>query len=115
MSNLLTLAADTHKFEQHYLDSLVGLLPRDRERYEQRSPVFSADKIQNPVAIFQGEEDLVVPPSQSDQIVESLTRRGVPHVYRLYPGEGHGWRGSDTIRDYYKTVEAFLAEQLAVP
>ncbi len=115
VSNLLTLAADTHKFEQHYLDSLVGVLPRDRDRYEQRSPVFSADKIQNPVAIFQGEEDLVVPPSQTDQIVESLTRRGVPHVYRLYPGEGHGWRGSETIRDYYKTVEAFLTEQLGVP
>ena len=115
VSNLLTLAADTHKFEQHYLDSLVGVLPRDRDRYEQRSPVFSADKIQNPVAIFQGEEDLVVPPSQTDQIVESLTRRGVPHVYRLYPGEGHGWRGSETIRDYYKTVEAFLTKQLAVP
>ena len=115
VSNLLTLAADTHKFEQHYLDSLVGVLPGDRDRYEQRSPVFSADRIQNPVAIFQGEEDLIVPPSQSDQIVESLTRRGVPHVYRLYPGEGHGWRGSETIRDYYKTVEAFLTEQIAGP
>lgn len=110
VSNLFTLAADTHKFEKHYLDFLVGTLPQDEKRYQERSPVFSADRIQDPLAIFQGEVDKVVPRNQSDEIVESLVRRGVPHLYRTYEGEGHGWRKSETIQDYYETVEQFLNE-----
>ena len=93
----------------------MGILPRDKNLYEQRSPVFSADKIQDPVAIFQGEKDLVVPPSQSDQIVDSLARREISHIYCLYPDEGHGWQGHETIRHYYETVESFLTEQINKP
>jgi len=110
VSNLFTLASDTHKFEKHYLDFLVGTLPQDEKRYRERSPIFSADRIQDPLAIFQGEEDRVVPRDQSDEIVESLVRRGVPHLYRTYAGEGHGWRKSETIQDYYESLEQFLRE-----
>jgi len=110
VSNLFSLAADTHKFEKHYLDFLVGTLPREEKRYRERSPVFSADRIQDPLAIFQGEEDRVVPRNQSDEIVESLVQRGVPHLYRTYEGEGHGWRKSETIQDYYESLEQFLSE-----
>jgi len=110
VSNLFTLSADTHKFEKHYLDFLVGTLPQDEKRYRERSPVFSADRIQDPLAIFQGEDDKVVPRDQSDEIVESLVRRGIPHLYRTYEGEGHGWRKSETIQDYYETLEQFLSE-----
>ncbi len=112
VSNLFTLAADTHKFEEHYLDSLVGTLPQDEKLYRERSPVFSADKIRDPLAIFQGEEDQVVPRAQSDEIVQSLAQRKVPHLYRTYEGEGHGWRKSETIQDYYESLEQFLSEHL---
>ena len=112
VSNLLTLASGTHKFEAHYLDFLVGALPAHTGRYRQRSPVFLADRIQDPVAVFQGDEDQVVPRSQSDEIVENLARRGVPHVYRVFKGEAHGWCKSETIRSYYEAVEAFLKEHL---
>ncbi len=110
VSNLFTLTEDTHKFEQHYLDSLVGKLPEQADRYRERSPVFSADKIEDPVAFFQGEADQVVPRSQSDEMVASLAGRGVPHLYQIYPGEGHGWRKSETIQDYYQKVEQFLRQ-----
>lgn len=33
---------------------------------------------------------------------------GVPHEYHAYEGEGHGWRRTDTIEAFYKSVEAFL-------
>ncbi len=112
VSNLFTLALSTHKFEQHYLDFLVGTLPKDISCYRQRSPIFLVDRIQNPLAVFQGDEDQVVPRSQSDEIVQNLARRGVPHLYRVFKGEGHGWRKSETIRSYYKVVEAFLKEHL---
>jgi dipeptidyl aminopeptidase/acylaminoacyl peptidase len=54
----------------------------------------------------------VVPPNQSETIVEALRRKGVPCVYRLYPGEGHGFRKAETLTDYLQTVEAFLKEHV---
>ncbi len=112
VSNLFTMTADTHKFEEHYLDSLVGTLPQDEKLYRERSPVFSAHKIRDPLAIFQGEDDQVVPRDQSDEIVKSLAESKVPHLYRTYEGEGHGWRKSETIRDYYECLEQFLSEHV---
>jgi dipeptidyl aminopeptidase/acylaminoacyl peptidase len=108
VANQFTLVADTHKFEQHYSDSLLGPLPEAAKIYHQRSPVFHADQIQDPVIVFQGEEDKVVPPSQSEAIVEALKRGGVPHEYHLYPGEGHGFRKPETIKKFYRTLERFL-------
>ncbi len=110
VSNLFTLAMDTHKFEERYTDSLVGPLPEAAEKYRAWSPVFHAEKIKDPVAIFQGEEDKVVPPSQSEEIVQALKANGVPHEYHLYPGEGHGFRKSETRRAYYEAIERFLMQ-----
>lgn len=110
VSNMFTLAADTHKFEERYLDSMLGPLPQAGAIYRQRSPIFAADRIVDPIAVFQGEIDTVVPKAQSDTIVESLRRRGVPHEYHIYAGEGHGWRKQETIEAFYKTVESFLKQ-----
>jgi dipeptidyl aminopeptidase/acylaminoacyl peptidase len=110
VSNMFTLAADTHKLEERYLDSMLGPLPEAGAIYHERSPVFSADRIVDPIAVVQGEIDQVVPKAQAETIVESLRRRGVPHEYHLYEGEGHGWRKTETIEVFYKTVERFLKQ-----
>jgi dipeptidyl aminopeptidase/acylaminoacyl peptidase len=107
---MFTLAADTHKFEQRYLDSMLGPLPEASDVYRERSPIFAADQIVDPIAIFQGEIDRVVPKEQAETIVASLQRRGIPHEYHLYEGEGHGWRKRETIEAFYQTVERFLKQ-----
>jgi len=112
VSNLFTLAAETHKFEARYEDSLVGRLPEAAQKYRDWSPIFHVDRIRNPLAIFQGEEDRVVPPGQSASIAEALERRNVPHLYRLFAGEGHGWRKAETITAYYTEMEKFLRQHL---
>jgi dipeptidyl aminopeptidase/acylaminoacyl peptidase len=108
--DLFTISAVTGKFEQHYADTMVGKLPEDCEKYRDRSPLYQADRIRDPVAIFQGEEDTVVPPSQAGEIVRVLKENRVPHVYRLFPGEGHGWRKNETVVSYYTEVEQFLGQ-----
>ena len=108
VANQFTLASDTHKFEARYLDSMLGPLPEAAAVYRERSPIFHAARITDPIAVFQGAIDRVVPREQSDTIVASLRARGVPHEYHVYEGEGHGWRKSETIDAFYKAVEAFL-------
>ncbi len=110
ISNQFTAAVETHKFEVHYSDSLLGMLPEAADVYRQRSPLFFAKKIKDPIALFQGEDDPVVRRNQSDELVAVLQKRGVPHIYHVYPGEGHGFRKSETIVHYYQTVEKFLRE-----
>ena len=112
ISNLFTLAADTHKFEAYYLDSLLGPLPEASDLYRERSPIYSADQLRDPIAIFQGSDDKVVPPSQAQEIVASLRRRNIPHEYHLYEGEGHGWRTPETIQSFYTSCEAFLRQHV---
>ena len=110
VANMFTLAADTHKFEARYLDSLLGPLPEASAVYRERSPIFHADKIRDPIAVFQGDIDRVVPREQSDSIVASLKARGVPHEYHVYEGEGHGWRKSETVEAFYGAIQAFLKQ-----
>jgi dipeptidyl aminopeptidase/acylaminoacyl peptidase len=110
VSNLFTIDLDTHKFEKHYNAHLVGPLPDAADKYRAWSPVFNASSIQDALYIFQGVSDPVVPPSQSEKIVEILRRRGVPHKYKLYEGEGHGFRKPETIIDYLQETEKFLQQ-----
>jgi dipeptidyl aminopeptidase/acylaminoacyl peptidase len=110
VSNLFALDLDTHKFEAHYNASMVGKLPEAAGRYHAWSPVFHAAAIRDALYIFQGSEDKVVPPSQSEEIIARLKERGIPYQYRLYEGEGHGFRKSETIADYLKETERFLQQ-----
>jgi dipeptidyl aminopeptidase/acylaminoacyl peptidase len=112
ISNLFALDQDTHKFEAFYNASLIGVLPEAAERYHAWSAVFHAERIQDALAIFQGSEDVVVPPSQSEEIVKKLRQRGVPHLYQLYEGEGHGFRKNETLLDFYQRVESFFQQQV---
>jgi dipeptidyl aminopeptidase/acylaminoacyl peptidase len=112
VANQFDLAADTHKFEARYLDTMLGPLPEAAAMYRERSPIFHAGNIHRPLAVFQGDIDKVVPRDQSDTIVEALRRNGTPHMYHVYEGEGHGWRKTETIVHFYEAVEGFLRKYL---
>ena len=103
-------AGGTHKFEEHYNHTLLGPFPEAADIYRERSPIFFVDKIKDPIAVFQGEDDNVVPRRHSDEVVKSLQQRGVPHVYHIYPGEGHGFSKPETIEHFYTEVEKFLRQ-----
>ena len=112
VSNQFLLASDTHKFEKHYLDTLLGPLPKSSAIYKERSPYFHAERIEDSLALFQGVEDQVVPKNQSDCIAQSLDKRGIPLEYHVYEGEGHGWRKIETIEHYYATCIRFLKQHV---
>lgn len=105
VSDLESLAHDTHKFESRYLDRLIGPYPAARKRYHERSPLHHADRINCPVIFFQGLEDRVVPPDQTERLVQALHRRRIPVAYLGFPGEQHGFRIADNVK---RTLETEL-------
>ena len=109
VTELATLATDTHKFEARYLDGLIGRWPEDEHVYTERSPITHVDKISVPLLVLQGDEDKVVPPSQAETIVEALRAKGIPVTYHLFAGEGHGFRRSETIIDVLAAEEMFIS------
>jgi dipeptidyl aminopeptidase/acylaminoacyl peptidase len=108
VADLRMLTEHSHDFEAHYVEGLVGPLPEAEALYVDRSPLTHADRIGVPVLLMQGAEDRVVPPSQSEAIRDALAQRGVEHEYVLYPGEGHGFRASETIVDALERELGFL-------
>lgn len=103
------LAKDTHKFESRYLDSLIGPYPQRRDVYVERSPIHHADGLSCPVIFFQGLEDVIVPPSQAETMVDSLRRRGIPVAYIPFEGEQHGFRRATTIRRAFEAELYFYS------
>jgi dipeptidyl aminopeptidase/acylaminoacyl peptidase len=107
VSDMTALARDTHKFESRYIDSLIGPLPQAQAIYDSRSPLNHLDGFKVPVLVLQGADDPVVPPSQSQRIVDALRSRHVPVAYILYPGESHGFRKPETIINSLQAELAF--------
>jgi dipeptidyl aminopeptidase/acylaminoacyl peptidase len=97
ISDVEVLARDTHKFESRYLDSLIGPYPASRDVYRARSPIHFVDRMSAALILFQGLEDKVVPPNQSEMMAETLRRKGLPVAYVAYAGEQHGFRKAETI------------------
>ena len=105
VADLEALARDTHKFESRYLDSLVGPLPAEADRYLARSPIHHVEGFNCPLLVLQGLEDQIVPPAQSEMIVDAVRAKGLPVAYLAFEGEQHGFRQATTIR---RALEAEL-------
>jgi dipeptidyl aminopeptidase/acylaminoacyl peptidase len=111
VSDLKGLDADSHKFESHYNEYLIAPAPEADRLYMERSPINHTDKLRRPMIFFQGLDDKVVPPQQSEVMVDALRARGVPVAYMTLEGEGHGFRKADSI---VRTLEAELVFYLRV-
>jgi dipeptidyl aminopeptidase/acylaminoacyl peptidase len=105
ISDLEVLLRDTHKFESRYLDTLVGPYPEERDVYRARSPIHFVDRLSCALILFQGLEDKVVPPNQSEMMANAVRAKGWPVAYLVFEGEQHGFRRAETI---IRSLEAEL-------
>lgn len=97
ISDLEALELDTHKFEARYSHSLIGPYPEARDLYRARSPIHALDRLACPLILFQGLEDKVVPPNQSERMADAVRAKGLPVAYLAFAGEQHGFRKAETI------------------
>ena len=110
------LAQETIRpFASHGSRGLLGigfeLTPADdtfaamRDEYRRRSPIHAVDRLSCPLILFQGLEDKVVPPNQSEMMADALRAKGLPVAYLAFEGEQHGFRRADSI---IRSLEAEL-------
>ena len=110
IADLETLAKDTHKFEAHYLDTLIGPYPAQKALYQKRSPINNMAGLNCPILVAQGLEDKVVPPSQAELIVQAAKRKNIYVEYLSFAGEGHGFRKADTLIKLFEAELQFYAQ-----
>jgi dipeptidyl aminopeptidase/acylaminoacyl peptidase len=102
------LALESHRFEARYLDGLIGPWPEARALYEARSPLLHADRIRCPVVFFQGLDDPVVPPEQTDRMAAALAAHGIAVEVHRFAGEGHGFRSGSVQLQVLEATEDFF-------
>jgi dipeptidyl aminopeptidase/acylaminoacyl peptidase len=109
ISDLEALVRDTHKFEARYLDRLVGPYPAERVRYQARSPIHHVERLACPTIFFQGRQDKVTPPDQTERMVEALRAKGIAVAYVAFGDEAHGFRRAENVERALTAELAFYA------
>jgi dipeptidyl aminopeptidase/acylaminoacyl peptidase len=109
ISNLILLAAGTHKFESHYLYPLMfakGMTPAEQEKIlHDRSPCNHAERIKSPLLLLQGVDDKVVPLDQALAMAKVLKEEGKDVKLVTFEGEGHGFRKEENVKRATEEVE----------
>ena len=77
-----------------------------------KSPLFHADQVKNPVMVLQGANDPRVLQVESDEIVSELKKNNVPVEYVIFEDEGHGFIKKENEIKGYKQILAFLDKYL---
>lgn len=84
----------------------------DSVRLKNISPLYNYQKINKPLLVIQGANDVRVLKVESDEIVEGVKKNGVPVEYLVFPDEGHGFlKKENNIAADNKTLE-FLEKYL---
>jgi dipeptidyl aminopeptidase/acylaminoacyl peptidase len=84
----------------------------DRQRMQQASPLNTVEKIERPLLVIQGEQDVRVPPEQSTRLVEALRSRGSQVEYVSLPDMGHSLSYWAHHLKVLRATESFLADCL---
>lgn len=107
-SDLLTSWAEGEREGREDLERMMGHPSQNREAYVKGSPIHQIAGINRPILVAHGEKDPVVPPSQSERLVEALNQIGATYEYVTYPLEGHGLLRRESHLHFYRRMEQFL-------
>jgi dipeptidyl aminopeptidase/acylaminoacyl peptidase len=83
-----------------------------RKKLAEVSPINHVHKITKPLLIAHGKHDPRVNEDESEQIVNSMRKKGIPVLYAYYEDEGHGFARPVNRLSFYAVTEQFLAKIL---
>ncbi len=80
--------------------------------YDRLSPIRYIRNAKTPTFIYVGERDVECPAPQSLEYWHGLTEMGVPNSLVIYPGEGHGIRQPENVKDLRERTIAWFDKYL---
>ena len=86
--------------------------PDDRSDMASRSPINYVDRINKPMLVVHGANDVRVSRSHSDRIVAAVTKNGRDAKYIVFDDEGHVIRKQHNKMTFARALERFLAQHL---
>jgi len=89
--NWFTMLEHEDPFLQEYEKSLLGDPVKDREVYENASPIKFLRQAKAPLLVLQGENDIRVPKEEAEQVVAIYKETGKTVDSHFYAQEGHGF------------------------
>jgi dipeptidyl aminopeptidase/acylaminoacyl peptidase len=107
-----TIATNADPFLQQYVKALLGDPEKDREIYENTSPLKYIRNEKAPLLVLQGENDIRVPKEESDQVVSILKEGGHTVAVHYYPQEGHGFAKRENQIDALKRTVGWFEKYL---
>ncbi|MFI6830865.1 alpha/beta fold hydrolase [Kribbella sp. NPDC050241] len=112
IASLVTFLENTSDYRRAMREREYGYLATDREFLESASPLNRVDDIRAPLFVIHGANDPRVPLSETEQVGDALTKRGVPCQVLVYDDEGHGLAKLKNKLDAYPQALAFLRRHL---
>ena len=110
--NWLTMLEHEDPFLQEYEKSLLGDPVKDREVYDNASPIKFIRNAKAPLLVLQGENDIRVPKEEAEQVVALYKEIGKPVDSHFYPQEGHGFAKRENQIDAIKRTVAWFDQYL---
>ncbi len=92
----------------------MGPYPERRDLYQQRSPIHHVEHLDCPLIVLQGLEDEIVPPAQSEMIVDAVRAKGLAVAYVTFEGEQHGFRQAPNIKRALEAERYFYAQVFGI-
>ncbi len=81
---------------------------KNKALYEDRSPINFIDHIKAPLLLLAGGHDPRCPKSETQQVIDAITKRSGTVDYKVYENEGHGFARVENQIDAYQRVANFL-------
>ncbi len=99
-------------YDTIYTERFMRTPAENPEGYRLGAPLGYADRLEADLLIIHGTADDNVHPQNTMRMVQTLEEAGKQFRMRLYPGQRHGFAGSDILVNLWQLVSDFLVEHL---
>lgn len=103
-------ATDGGNISQWFAYLTGGDPHKDAAKWRERSPETHADLLSGPLLLTHGSNDNRIPVTESRSMYAKLKSMGKEVYFLEIPNEGHGYKGVESLMQYYKTVFEFLSK-----
>ena len=97
---------------RQYVATLLGTPEQEPAAYSSANPITFIHDLKAPLLVLQGDNDIRVPKSQAETLVEALKRDGRTVAVHYYPNEGHGFVKRENQIDALERVVEWLDAHL---